>query len=219
MQPFAHRLAAALECAGRGEFPKADGTIEVLPPPPGRAMAVVAFTAHYMIASSVAEDWIRAQLPPDDLLAPMSPRFLTALGAKLDRQDEGINLLLAARGLQGRTTLRETTGERHSRVTQPDSHRDQLRVFTDPTRAATIILGRGLANRTEVAIDIDPKRRNQGIARQALTEARRVVGPGQLLFGQTAPGNAASIRTLLTAGFQPIGSEVLFFAHTREPPN
>jgi RimJ/RimL family protein N-acetyltransferase len=89
-----------------------------------------------------------------------------------------------------------------------------VRVFTDPTGAATIILGRGLANRTEVAIEIDPNRRNQGIARQALTEARRIVGAGQLLFAQTAPGNAASIRTLLTAGFQPIGSEVLFFTHT-----
>lgn len=219
MPPFAHRLAVALECAGRGDFPNADGAIEVLPPPPGRAMAVVAFTAHYMVASSVAEDWIRAQLPPDDLLAPMSPRFLTALGAKLDRHDDGIDLVLAARGLQGRTTLRETTGESHPRVTRADSHRDQVRVFTDPTRAATIILGRGLANRTEVAIEIDPKRRNQGIARQALTEARRVLGPDQLLFAQTAPGNAASIRTLLTAGFRPIGSEILFFAHTRESPN
>ena len=29
MQPFTHRLAVALECAGRGEFPKADGTIDV----------------------------------------------------------------------------------------------------------------------------------------------------------------------------------------------
>jgi GNAT superfamily N-acetyltransferase len=218
MQP-AHRLAVALESAGRGEFPEADGAIEVLPPPPGRAMAVVAFTAHFMVASSAAEEWIRAQLPPDDLLAPMSPRFLTALGAKLDRQDGGIDLLLAARSLQGRTTLRETTGEGRPRVTPGEAHRDQVRVFTDPTRAATIILGRGLASRIEVAIEIDPKRRNQGIARQALTEARRVLGPGQLLFAQTAPGNAASIRTLLTAGFRPIGSEVLFFAHTRDSAN
>jgi len=69
-----------------------------------------------------------------------------------------------------------------------NAHRDQARVFTDPTGAATIILGRGLANRTEVAIEIDPNRRNQGIARQALTEARRIVGADQLLFAQTAPG-------------------------------
>jgi hypothetical protein len=214
MASSAHRLAVALDSAGHGDFPQADGAIEVLPAPPGRAMAVVAFTAHYMVASSVPEDWIRAQLPRDDLLAPMSPRFLTALGAKLGRRDDGIELVLAARSLQGRTTLRETTCENNPTVTRASAHRDQVRVFTDPTGAATIILGRGLANRTEVAIEIDPNRRNQGIARQALTEARRIVGAGQLLFAQTAPGNAASIRTLLTAGFQPIGSEVLFFTHT-----
>jgi hypothetical protein len=187
----------------------------VLPPPPGAAMAVVAFTAHYMVASSEPEDWIRAQLPADDLRAPMSPRFLSALGAKLGRHDHGIDLVLAARTLQGRTTLRETTSEGHSRATPATAHRNQVRVFADPTGAATIVLGRGLANRTEVAIEIDPNRRNQGIARQALTEARRIVGAGRLLFAQTPPGNAASIRTLLTAGFQPIGSEVLFFA---DPP-
>jgi RimJ/RimL family protein N-acetyltransferase len=62
----------------------------------------------------------------------------------------------------------------------------------------------------EVAIEIQPSRRNQGVARQALTEARRLVGSDGLLFAQTAPGNAASIRTFLTAGFRPIGSEVLF---------
>jgi hypothetical protein len=214
MQTSPHRLAVALDSAGRGDFPKADGAVEVLSPPPGRAMAVVAFTAHYMIATSVPEDWIHAQLPPGDLLSPMSPRFLTALGDKLGRRDDGIDLLLAARGLHGRSTLRETTSETHPRVTRANAHRDQVRAFADPTGAATIILGRALANRTEVSIEIDPSRRNQGIARQALTEARRIVGADQLLFAQTAPGNAASIRTLLTAGFQPIGSEVLFFART-----
>jgi RimJ/RimL family protein N-acetyltransferase len=212
MPPTANRLAVALDSAARGDFPEADGAVEVLSPPPGKAMAVVAFTAHYMIASSVPEDWIRSQLVPDDLLAPMSPRFLTALGDKLNRRDDGINLVLAARGLQGRTTLRETTSYGERRLTRATVRRDEVRVFADPTGAATIVLGGGLANRTEVAIEIDPTRRNQGIARQALTEARRIVGQDQLLFAQTAPGNAASIRTLLTAGFQPIGSEVLFFA-------
>jgi RimJ/RimL family protein N-acetyltransferase len=72
----------------------------------------------------------------------------------------------------------------------------------------------GLANRVEVAVEIEPNHRNLGMARRALTEARRIVQADQMLFAQTAPGNAASIRTLLTAGFQPIGSEVLFFEHT-----
>ncbi len=217
MPSSAHRLAVALESAGHGDFPIADGTIEVLRAPPGPAMAVVAFTGHYLIASSASEDWIRGQLDPNDLRAPMSPRFLTMLADQLGRHDDGIDLLLAARGLGGRTTLRETTLAGHPRVRRAHAHRDDVRVFTDPTGAATIILGRGLAHRTEVAIEIEPSRRNQGIARQALTEARRIIEADKLLFAQTAPGNAASIRTLLTAGFQPIGSEVLFFGRTPAP--
>ena len=215
MQPFVHRLAAALSAAARGDFPEPDGLIEVLPPPPGRAMAVVAFTAHYLIATSASEDWLRAALASDGRLAPMSPRFLTALGDKLDRRDAGIDLLLAASGLGGRSTLREIVVEEHPRVSRARAHREHVRVFTDPTGAATVILGRGLADRTEVAIEITPNRRNQGVARQALTEARRLIGTDQLLFAQTPPGNAASIRTFLTAGFRPIGSEVLFFPEPR----
>jgi len=33
---------------------------------------------------------------------------------------------------------------------------------------------------------------------------------GDVVFAQVAPGNAASLRAFLAAGFRPIGSEVLF---------
>ena len=33
---------------------------------------------------------------------------------------------------------------------------------------------------------------------------------GDVVFAQVAPGNAASLRAFLAAGFSPIGSEVLF---------
>lgn len=38
------------------------------------------------------------------------------------------------------------------------------------------------------------------------------MGPEGTVFAQTAPGNAVSLRALLSAGFRPIGSEVLFVA-------
>ena len=49
------------------------------------------------------------------------------------------------------------------------------------------------------------------VASAALTEARRVAGPGAILFAQTAPANVPSLRALLAAGFAPVGSEALFF--------
>jgi RimJ/RimL family protein N-acetyltransferase len=71
-------------------------------------------------------------------------------------------------------------------------------------------MGRGLALRAEVAIEVAEDGRRRGVASRALVEARRLVAPGEALYAQTAPGNAASLRAFLRAGFQPIGSEVLF---------
>jgi RimJ/RimL family protein N-acetyltransferase len=37
-----------------------------------------------------------------------------------------------------------------------------------------------------------------------------LIPKGDVVFAQVAPGNAASLRAFLAAGFRPIGSEVLF---------
>ena len=181
-------------------------------------MAVVALTAHYFIAAAAPEDWIRGQLSMDDLLEPMSPRFLTALSHQLGLPDDGVGVLLAAQGLPGPSLLRETTAHDHSRITRALGHRDHVRVFTDPTGVVIVILGRGLALRDEVAIEVEPTHRGHGLATRTLTEARRLVGTDQLLFAQTAPGNAASLRAFLAAGFRPIGSEVLFLKANDSQP-
>lgn len=216
MEQETDRLGALLHAAAWGEFPPPDGTVEVLPPPPGPAMAVVGLTRRFVIASSAPASWVREQLPAGDLLAPMSPRFLAALGRKIARRDDGVDVLLAAPGLEGDAQLVEVERESHPRVVRAHAHRQDVRVFEDPSGAAVLITGRGLALRAEVAVEVEEIARGRGLARDALVEARRLVGPGQMLFAQTAPGNAASLRAFLSAGFRPIGSEVLFFAG--EPP-
>jgi hypothetical protein len=110
-------------------------------------MGVVAFTAHHVIATAAPDDWVRAQVPADERLAPMSPRFLAALGTKLGLRDDGIDVLLAAEGLPGRGLLREITDEQHPRIAPAAARRDGVRAFTDPSGLATIILGRGFALR------------------------------------------------------------------------
>jgi RimJ/RimL family protein N-acetyltransferase len=86
-----------------------------------------------------------------------------------------------------------------------------VRAFEDASGDATVILGRGLALRLEVAIEVDPAARSRGLAALALHEARKLVPNGESLFAQTSPGNAASLRALLAAGFRPIGGEALFY--------
>ncbi len=86
-----------------------------------------------------------------------------------------------------------------------------MRAYTAEGGGAVVTLGRGLALRTEVSVEVDPDARGRGLASQALVEARRLVGPNAVVFAQVAPGNAASLRAFLRAGFEPIGSEALFF--------
>ena len=48
-----HPLRALLDDAAAGKFLPADGVIEVVPPPGGRADAIVALTGHFMLAADI----------------------------------------------------------------------------------------------------------------------------------------------------------------------
>ena len=207
---MSHPLAALLDEAARGRFPRPDGTLAVLPAPPGASMAVVGFTAHHVVAADVAQEWVRAQLPGDDLSAPMSARFLVALGERIGRRPGSLDVVLAARGLAGRPELTEVSGAEHPRVVRAHRYRSGVRVFEAADGAAVVVVGHGLALRREVAVEVDPVARNRGLGAAALLQARRLVLEDDFLYAQVAPGNAASLRSFLRAGFEPIGSEALF---------
>lgn len=211
----ATRLLDLLRDSAHGRFAAVENRLLVLPPPPGPAMAIVGLPGQHIVASSAPHDWICDQLPEDDLMAPMSPRFIAQLSARIGRSDDGVDVLLAAPALPGTSQLTEVDPTNHPRVARALAHRDDVRTFTDASGAATVILGRGLGRRLEVAVEVAPEARNHGLATRAFHEARRLIDPADVLFAQTAPANATSIRALLTAGYMPIGAEVLFFAGPR----
>jgi hypothetical protein len=99
---------------------------------------------------------------------------------------------------------------RHRRVDYASKHRTDVRVFTDPDELGVLVVGRGLANRWEFAFEVEPAGRNRGLGRRLAIAARGCIPEGEPLFAQVAPGNAASVRSVLAAGFRPVGSEVLF---------
>jgi L-amino acid N-acyltransferase YncA len=73
-----------------------------------------------------------------------------------------------------------------------------------------VLLGRGVAGRWEVAIEVDPGRRDQGLGRELALAARHLQPDADApLWAQISPGNAASVRAFLAAGYQPVGSEAL----------
>jgi GNAT superfamily N-acetyltransferase len=214
------RLLRLLQDAALGTPPAADGVVEVWPAPAGAVDAVLAFTAHHVVAAGVDPDLVAARLPDGDLTAPMSPGFLGWLGERLGSPPGSLDVVLAAGGLGGTPPLELTAGvdpERHPRVARALRYRGDLRVWTDREGAGVLVLGRGLAGRLEVSFEVDPARRNRGLGRRLVAAARHLVRHGEPLFAQVAPGNAASLRVVEAAGFRPIGAEVLFHRDGADP--
>jgi GNAT superfamily N-acetyltransferase len=174
-------------------------------------MGVVGLTGHFLVATAAPEAWVREHLAQGELLGPLGPAFLTALSQELDRRDDGVDIVLVAEGRGGPAELTEIAYADHPRASLAAAHRTEVHAYETPSSDTVLVLGRGLAARLEVAIEVDAAARGRGLGRRALMEARRLLGPDELLFAQAAPGNVASVRALLAAGFRPIGSEVLFF--------
>jgi GNAT superfamily N-acetyltransferase len=207
------RLLRLLLDAAGGAPPPADGVVEVWAAPTGPVDAVLAFTAHHVVAAAVDPDLVAARLPDGDLSAPMGPAFLGWLGDRLGSRPGSLDVVLAAGGLGGSPPLELTPGvdlDRHERVARALRYRSDLQVWAAEGDAGVLVLGRGLAGRREVAFEVDPARRNRGLGRSLAAAARHLTPPGETLFAQVAPGNAASLRVVEVAGFRPIGAEVLF---------
>jgi hypothetical protein len=207
-------LLRVLTRAARGSFPPPDGAVDVVGSPPGRTDAVLAFTAHHVVAADVDPAEIRSRLPEDDLGAPMKPPFLAWLARSLGAEAGMLDVLLVAPsatgGEPGALTLLEREPSAHPRVQRALAYRDEVQTFIDAQGRGVLTMGRGLAGRREVSVEIHQANRGAGLGRAMARAARDLVTGAEPLFAQVSPGNAASLRAFLAAGYQPIGAEVLF---------
>jgi len=233
------RLAGLLDRAAAGEFPPPDGSVEILAQPAKRDAGVIALTAFNVVFADTDPGWIAAQLPADDLAAPLSATFLYELGLRLDRQAGSIDMLTCATPLPGAppralmlaeidpaqpgplpgelpAAVRSGGGEAPAAPFPTGQHDRIVRAlrYRDDVRAwqtagGVIVLGRGVAGRWETAIEVDPQYRGAGLGRQLASAARHLVPQGEAVWAQIAPANAASVRAFLSAGFRPTGAEVL----------
>ena len=214
------RLLRLLEDAAGGVPPPPDGVVEVWPAPAGPVDAVLAFTAHHVVAAGVDPDLVASRLPVGDLGAPMSAGFLGWLGERLGSHPGSLDVVLAAPGLGGDPPLALRPVEdpaRHPRAARAQRYRRDLRVWADADGAGVLVVGRGLAGRREVSFEVEPSRRNRGLGRLLVAAARHLIPAGEPLFAQVSPGNAASLRVVEAAGFRPIGAEVLFHRDGADP--
>ncbi|MET8817791.1 MULTISPECIES: GNAT family N-acetyltransferase [Streptomyces] len=209
---MAESLRDILEAAARGVFPAADGGVTVVPQHGERDAGVIAFTAHSVVFTDEAEGWVRETLGAldcDPLAAAMHPRFLTALAARTGRVVDTVDVLLTGAPLPGRPepALEEVADAGHPRVVSAGRRRDGVRVWT--VDGGVLVLGRGVAGRLEVAVEVAEGARHRGLGRRLVAAARRLAG-GEPVWAQVAAGNARSLRAFQAAGYRPVGSEALF---------
>jgi GNAT superfamily N-acetyltransferase len=206
-------LTALLANAASGQYPPADATVDVLAQPSDRDAGVISLTGYAAIFADADPEWVSAQLPPGDLSGPLTASFLHALSRRLGRLTHSVDMLTCAAPLAGPPSpdlgLTElgSEGADHPRIMRALRYRDDVRAWQ--AHGGVLMLGRGLAGRLEVAIEVDPAHRGRGLGAQLATAARHLVAEYAPLWAQIAPANAASVRAFLTAGFQPVGAEAL----------
>jgi GNAT superfamily N-acetyltransferase len=202
-------LAELLTGVAAGAYPPPDGAVTVLPQPSQRDAGVLALTAHTVIFADVGPGWVKQVLPADDLSAPLNPPFLTELCSATGRRVNSIDILCCAAALWGPPPARlaAVPASDHPRAARARRYRDGVRAWE--ADGGLLILGRGVAGRWEIAVEVDPGRRGQGLGRELAAAGRHLVPAGEPLWAQIAPGNSASVRAFLAAGYLPVGAEAL----------
>jgi len=174
---------------------------------------VTAFPGHVVVAADIDHAWLEPWTRDGDIATPMSPRFLTALEDRLGLTSGCIDALVLGAPLAGPPPLELTPldDSTHPRVARARLYRDDVRVWTHGP--AVLIISRGVAGRWEAAIEVDDQARSAGLGRSLALAARHLVPEPRPVWAQIAPGNAASLRAFLAAGYLPVGGEVLLSPH------
>ena len=187
--------------AAAGSPPPADGSVTVVPRAAGGAVAaVLGFTAHHVVAADVDPRWVRSVLPAGSLSAPMSARFLAALADRVGAEPGAYDVVLVAaagpsrsaprvltaapsRAADGQPSartaevgpraapleLRPVAGEDHARLRRAERYRSDVRAYG--VEGGLLVLGRGLAGRWEVSLEVDPAYRGRGLGRRLIAAA------------------------------------------------
>ena len=207
-----HPLAVMLAEVAHGRFPPADGRVDVLPSPGPPCDALIAFTGHFVLAVDIDPEEVAARWPTGDFSVPMAPTSLAWLAERLDRVPATHDALLVtiAEGSGPPAWLHRVDAYSHPRVERASRYRNTSTIWVADDDVGVMVVGRGLCGRWEVGYEVAVEHRNEGLGRRLVAAARGLVPPGEPLWAQVAPGNAASLRSTLAAGFVPVGAEVLF---------
>lgn len=212
-----HPLGELLTKAARRVFPPAEGTVAVLPAPPGPADAAVAFTGYSVVAADVEEAWVHERIPGDwNQRHPhhgvLSAQFLAALADRLGVPSPGVNVLLAAPKPPtggARATLMPSDKRREDWA----AYRSEVVCYEADDGAGVINLGRGPGGRLDVWVELAGAdapwlAASTVVNGREIIEAARVLAPEDL-FASVPAYDARALRTFLSGGFRAICAEAL----------
>jgi hypothetical protein len=148
---------------------------------------------------------------PTNLNGPAAPFVLAWLADRTGLRAGSLDVILAwvpERAVTPSVPVREVEPGDHPRVVRARRWRRDLRVFAGDE--GMVVLGRGLAGRLELSVEVDAGERDRGRARRLVAATLAAAAPGEPVFAQVAAANAASLRALQPAGFAAVGAEVLF---------
>jgi hypothetical protein len=210
-----HPLAELISSAVSGRFPPVDGRWHRVPTWRPALEAVVSFTGHavFAVSDDTTDDQLTA-LGADGFGGAHDPRLVAALAGPNGWIDS-LDVLLARHGTGTASEAAPLVARpdliAHPRVSFATEHRDEVRVlgYPDPSRSIVATLSRGVGGLCELSIEVEPARRG-GAGRRLIEDAVSLVAADELVVAASAPGNAASLRALLAAGFTPLGSVQLF---------
>jgi GNAT superfamily N-acetyltransferase len=204
-------LAEVLRLMADGARPNVGAELLVVSPPDPRSVGVFAFTGFTVVSVAATEEWVRHRLRPGDLAAPVAAPFMGILAAATGRKPDNLDQVLVARGTARPAGLDLTpfddTG--HPRLRHALRRRTDVAAWRCP--GGLLVVGRGVAGRFEVAVEVDPVFRGLGLGRSLFVAALGLAAMGEPVWAQVAPGNAQSVRAALGAGFKPVGAEALLF--------
>jgi RimJ/RimL family protein N-acetyltransferase len=213
-----HPLARLLRDVAAGRPPASDGTVDVLPSlGAGGDDVVLTLNGRLVITTDVGEAELRARFPDGDYLAWCHPRSVLWLSERAGRGLGTADILFAAPSVAGPAPVPlDPLEAEHPRVRESRLRRADVRAWATPDdgdRAGGMVsVARGVADRWELAYEVEPAARGRGLGVALARAGRHLVPAGEVLWAQTAPGNVASVRALLAAGLRPVAGETLLLA-------
>jgi hypothetical protein len=206
-----HPLAQLITDAVDGRFPPVDGGWRRVPVWRPDVEAVVAFTGHAVLAvDHEVTDARLTALGVDGYGGANHPRVLLEVAGP-DGWIDSLDAVLARR-VEGARDVpplidRPDLGD-HPRAHFARALRDDVRVLgpADGSNGAVATISRGIGGLTEISVELDDAGRGRGGGAALVGSTVAAVSGADVVVAAVAPGNAASLRAFLRAGFVVVGS-------------